>query len=376
MNKDSNLAQVNMQDAKPGIGKRVAVGLSGGVDSSVAAYLLKEQGYEVVGVYMQCWEKKLDGCSSDKDRMSAIKVATFLDIKFEYLDFIKEYKERVIKFFYSEYENGRTPNPDILCNKEIKFGMFYDWAMENGFDFVATGHYAQVKELNGHHYLAQAEDASKDQSYFLYKIDPRTLEKVLFPLGTMVKTQVRKVAKEAGLHTFDRPDSVGICFVGEVNIKEFLRAKIPPKKGLVLNTKGEVIGEHDGAWYYTIGQRHGFEINKYVGLPVYVVSKDVDRNELIVGFAGEVVSSEFKVDDLNWLVGKEELDFTKECEVRIRHLGEMFPAKLTWLDSDDLKSDELKLQVKLINCSVFGIASGQSAVFYNKGIVLGGGTIL
>src|SRR3972149_909916 len=218
---------------------RVAVGLSGGVDSAVSAHLLKEQGYDVTGVYMQCWDSKADGCRADEDRAEALKVAEHLGIPFKHLDFIKEYKAKVIDYFYCEYEAGRTPNPDVLCNKEIKFGMFLDWALENGFEKVATGHYARVENSAGGYSLLKGVDETKDQSYFLYLLGQEQLSKTIFPVGEMTKAEVRKLAKSSKLPNSDRPDSVGICFIGEVDIRDFLKKKIKTSPGNVLKQSGE-----------------------------------------------------------------------------------------------------------------------------------------
>ena len=340
------------------IKKRIAVGLSGGVDSSVSAFLLKQQGYEVVGVHMLCWDVKADGCTADADRADAVKVASTLNINFEALNFVKEYKERVINYFYSEYKKGRTPNPDVMCNKEIKFGLFLDWAIKNGFDYVATGHYARVLHAKESYKLLKGIDSTKDQSYFLYLLDQKQLAKTLFPVGGISKKEVRKIARQAKLPTFEKPDSMGICFVGEVNIKDFLKKVISPKKGNVVNAGGEVLGTHDGVWFYTIGQRHGFSVEKYVGLPLYVVGKNIEQNELIVGFAGQLNRSTFTVSDVHWIGDAHITD----CDVRIRHLGELHKARLTGAE------------VTLAS-PIFGVAPGQSAVFYKEGEVLGGGII-
>lgn len=343
---------------------KIAVGMSGGVDSSVAAYVLKEQGYDVTGVYMQCWEARADGCRADEDRADAVAVAAKLGIKFEQLDFINEYHEKVIDYFYEEYEKGRTPNPDVMCNKEIKFGLFLDWALNNGFDMVATGHYARVRNVNGEYQLLRGLDESKDQSYFLYLLNQRQLSKAMFPIGDMVKTDLRGLAEKAGLHTFDKPDSVGICFVGEVNIREFLKKRLPLKVGEVVNAKGDVLGTHDGVQFYTVGQRHGFKIEKYVGLPLYVIGKNVEKNQLIVGFAKEVNRKEFDAAELHWIGTKPEDKFA--CDVRIRHLGELHGA---WVELKDGKA-----RVVLSDC-VFGVAPGQSVVFYVGEVLVGGGVI-
>ncbi|MBT6401248.1 tRNA 2-thiouridine(34) synthase MnmA [candidate division WWE3 bacterium] len=339
---------------------KVAVGLSGGVDSAVSAYLLKEEGYDVVGVYMQCWDAKADGCTAEEDRADAAKVAAHLGIKFKSLDFVKEYKENVIEHFYDEYKAGRTPNPDVLCNKEIKFGMFLDWAVAEGFNYVATGHYARVIEDVGEFKLLRGIDDSKDQSYFLYLLNQDQLSKTLFPLGLIKKEKVREIAEEVGFHNADKADSVGICFIGEVDIKEFLKKRIDEKLGDVVNKDGEVIGDHDGVWFYTIGQRHGFRTSKYHGMPLYVTGKDVGTNQLIVGYAKDGERENFEVDDVHW-IGKD-LGDSLDCTVRIRHLGELYEARY----------EEGLVKLKY---PTFGVAPGQSAVFYVGEHTVGGGVI-
>lgn len=278
---------------------KVAVGLSGGVDSSVAALLLKEQGYEVTGVYMKCWDVKEDGCAADEDKAYAVQTAIKLGIEYETLDFKKEYKKKVISYFYDEYKKGRTPNPDVMCNREIKFGIFYKWAMENGFDFVATGHYARVEEQGGEFKLLKGIDSSKDQSYFLYTLKSDILKHVLFPVGGLKKSEVRKLAKKNNLPSAQRPESMGICFIGEVNIRNFLEKEIKHLKGKVLDVAGNVIGEHDGAEFFTVGQRHGFKLEKYHGEPMYVVGKNTEKNELTVGTEKETMRKNFEVGEIS-----------------------------------------------------------------------------
>jgi len=349
---------------------KVAVGLSGGVDSSVAAFLLKDQGYDVVGVHMKCWDYKTSGCSGDQDKIDAIRVANKLDIGFEFLDFQKEYRQKVIDIFFADYKAGNTPNPDILCNREIKFGLFMDWALRNGFSHVATGHYANViANSDGFHLFAGA-DKSKDQSYFLYVLGQEELARTIFPLGYMKKENVRKIAKEQGFFNHDKPDSVGICFIGEVDIKEFLQKEIESKQGDVVNTKGEVIGKHDGVSFYTIGQRHGFEIDKYIGLPVYVVEKKVKENQLVVGFYDEAKRDKFIVHDVHFV--NKVYDKSFECDVRIRHLGELYSSKVEVLKKADNKLVGLEVH---LSERVFGVAPGQHAVFYLNEEVIGGGEI-
>lgn len=348
--------------------RKVALGLSGGVDSSVAALLLKKQGYDVTAVYMKCWEVKDDGCAADEDKAYALQTAAALDIPFKVLDFQKEYKKKVIDYFYSEYEAGRTPNPDVMCNKEIKFGIFFEWAMKEGFDFVATGHYAGVMQKDGAHKLLMGADKGKDQSYFLYRLGQKQLERTIFPLADLTKPEVRKIAQEHSLPSYKRPESMGICFIGEVDIKDFLTKRIKPKKGKVVTSSGEEIGEHDGVWYFTIGQRHGFRLKKYFGDPLYVLSKDAKTNTLVVGHRKEALQAEFEVSDLSWISENPFVKNSKlECEVRMRHLGQLIACLVT-------KAGSGRLKVKLSK-KAFGISPGQSAVFYKGKEVLGGGII-
>ena len=339
---------------------KVAIGLSGGVDSAVSAYLLKQQGYEVVGVHMKCWDSSEYECNADQDRADAVNVAAQLGIKMEVLDFVKEYKSRVMEYFYKEYELGRTPNPDIMCNKEIKFGLFLDWALKNGFDKIATGHYACVTETKGIFKLLKGADGTKDQSYFLYLLGQEQLAKVIFPVGDLKKSEVRKVAKNQNLAVSSKPDSMGICFVGEVNIKDFLKKKIKTASGNVVNETGEVIGKHDGLAFYTIGQRHGFKVEKYTGIPMYVIGKNTQNNELIVGFIKDVGKTSLVVSQLHWIY-KQPAD-TFDCDVRIRNLGKLYPSTV---DGGHVFFKE----------KVFGVAPGQSAVFYVGDEVIGGGII-
>ncbi|GIW69816.1 MAG: tRNA-specific 2-thiouridylase MnmA [Patescibacteria group bacterium] len=348
--------------------KKVAVGLSGGVDSSVAALLLKEQGCDVTAVYMKCWEVKGNGCAADEDKAYALQTAAVLDVQFKVLDFQDEYKKKVIDYFYTEYEAGRTPNPDVMCNKEIKFGIFFDWAMKEGFDFVATGHYAGIVQNNGVYKLLMGADKGKDQSYFLYRLGQKQLEKTLFPLADLTKAEVRKIAKEHNLPSYKRPESMGICFIGEVDIKDFLSKRIKPKKGKVVTFSGEEIGEHDGVWYFTIGQRHGFRLKKYFGEPLYVLAKNVETNTLTVGCYEEALCKEFEVSDPSWVSGDPFASNSKvECKVRIRHLGQLISCVCVKTGKDLLKVELSK--------KAFGVSPGQSAVFYKGKEVLGGGVI-
>jgi tRNA-uridine 2-sulfurtransferase len=263
-----------------------------------------------------------------------------------------------------------------LCNKEIKFGLFLDWSMREGFDYVATGHYARISrqilqrlEESGAKAdikLLKGVDESKDQSYFLYRLTQAQLSKSLFPIGEMKKGEVRKIAQEQKLIVAEKAESMGICFVGEIDINKFLKRKIDPKQGKgILKSTGEVVGTHEGVWFYTIGQRHGFEITKYVGLPLYVVSKDVERNQLVVGFYNDCLRNEFKTSDTYFISGNSEKSFN--CDVRIRHLGQLYKA---WVEMLNESTASVKIEQP-----AFGVAPGQSAVFYQDDEVLGGGII-
>jgi tRNA-specific 2-thiouridylase len=382
---------------------RVAVGLSGGVDSSVSAALLVEQGYEVTGVYIEGYP--LDyarglrhGCRAEQDRKDALDVALKLGIPFKVLDMRKEYKEKVLEYFFKEYEAGRTPNPDTVCNREIKFGLFYDWALRQGFDYVATGHYARIRkdeslnhcinepgakavsQTNQHYILQRSVDAKKDQSYFLYLLRPEQLEHILFPIGAMSKLRVRREANLRGLNVANKPDSQGICFVGEVNVKDFLKARIKPVPGKVIDIEiNEEIGVHDGAWFYTIGQRGGWkftnsELQKIFegSMPIYyVVKKNIKKNILYVGQKNYLYKNSFVVSEVNDLIKNFSLMQVGDLAVRIRHGGKLYPCKV------EKKGNKYKVTTDEL---VWGVAAGQAAVFYDSNtddaVVLGGGVIL
>lgn len=358
--------------------QRVAVGLSGGVDSSVSAALLVEQGYEVTGVYLTCWSGP--GCRSEADRKDALDIALQLGIPFEHLDFQQAYKDKVYEYMIREYQAGRTPNPDVMCNREIKFGLFYDWAMAQGFDYVATGHYAQiqsrkskVESLNSseNFRLMRSVDEHKDQTYFLYRLRQEQLEHILFPIGHLTKTQVREEAKKRGLLTAEKPDSVGVCFIGEVPMSEFLQERIKPKQGKIRIGELEV-GTHKGVWFYTIGQkvaagnaknlaRAGFDTRN---LPhFYVVNKDVENNVLYVGTEDKLDTDMIKLGEVHWIGEKIETGLT----VRIRHTGELFKV-------ESLKSKGEGIELKLTK-PVRGVAPGQAAVLYQRTRCVGGGEI-
>ena len=344
--------------------KKVFVGMSGGVDSSVSALLLKQQGYDVTGVYMKNWSRDLPGmkCPWAEDLADAKRVEVKLGIDFGVWDFEKEYFEKVVEYMLREFKAGNTPNPDIMCNQEIKFKLFYEKAMGRGADFIATGHYARIKDGC----LLKAVDEKKDQTYFLYRISDEALAHTIFPIGGMLKPDVKKLAEENGLHNAYKRESMGVCFVGEVGMKDFLKEYIDIKPGEIREIETErVVGYHEGAVFYTIGQRHGLYISGNVGevntgLPYYVVKKDLDRNIVYVSRNlndKNVWAKQLELKDV--ILRNEEIN---NLTVRLRHLGELIPATL--------EGDTLHFQQ-----SIKKPAAGQSAVFYDREICLGGGII-
>jgi tRNA-specific 2-thiouridylase len=371
--------------------KKVFVGLSGGVDSSVSALLLKRAGYDVVGVYIKGWQPDWIECTWKEERLSALRTAAYLDILFLTLDGEETYKTKVADYMIREYAAGRTPNGDMLCNREVKFGIFLKFALENGADYVATGHYAQIGalplykgELEGVEIettssnlslqrrgvaLLESTDSEKDQTYFLSQLTQKELQHILFPIGHLEKKEVRKLAEEAGLPVATRKDSQGICFVGDMSMEEWLKRELTTQKGNILNTKGEVVGQHEGAILYTIGQRHGLHFTDSAATkePLYVVTKDILQNTVTV--ADRHTFPNLESDTLNI----SEISFTnkplqvgEEMEVRLRYRGERLKATFISLKDDSL---ELQLQQKVL------VAKGQFAVFYKDKECLGGGVM-
>jgi len=334
----------------------VYVGMSGGVDSSVAAALLKKQGFEVVGVFMKPWQPKGMVCLWQQDREDALRSAAACGIPLKTWNFSAEYKKSVTDYMIREYRAGRTPNPDVMCNKEIKFGLFLKKALKEGADYIATGHY--VKLQNGK--LYQAKDDNKDQSYFLWTLTPEQLKHCLFPIGDYIKPAVRKLAKKFNLPNHAKKDSQGVCFIGPLDMKEFLTKYIKPKPGKILHTDGRLIGTHDGVYYYTIGQRHGLNIKDGAG-PYYVVAKDTKKNIIYVGDNGDTTSLTARVGEFNWLI-KPKFPITLDTKVRYRTKS----SKATLSKNGVLKFAKPERAV----------TSGQSAVFYKHGRLLGGGIIL
>ena len=352
--------------------KTVVVGMSGGVDSSVSAYLLKQLGYDVKALFMQNWQSEPgEVCTSEIDFKDASKVCDKLDIPLHRANFSDEYWDRVFKNFLSEHEKGRTPNPDILCNREIKFKSFLDYAFKIGADFIATGHYAKLIEKNGNHFLARAKDTFKDQTYFLHEVNENEFAKCIFPLSDLNKKEVRKIAIDQDLITAGKKDSVGICFVGERNLKDFLNRFISFKKGPIKDELGNIIGEHQGSILYTQGQRQGLLIGGVKGkdeLPWYVYKKDIQNNEIYVcqGVNNNLLmNSGLFVENINW-INDIEYVYPIDCLVQIRHQHK--PVKC--LISNHLKG----FMIEFVE-PIRAIAPGQSAVFYDEDICLGGGVI-
>lgn len=343
--------------------QKVFVGMSGGVDSSVSALLLKKKGYDVVGVFIKVWQPDFIECTWKEDRRDAIRICAELDIPFITLDLEKEYKEGVIDYMIREYKAGRTPNPDVFCNKEVKFGAFLDWAIKNGADFVATGHYAQNK--NGS--LMKAKDISKDQSYFLWTLNKKQLEKIIFPVGHLLKTEIRKIAEKNNLATAKKKDSQGLCFIGKIDVKDFLKEYIENKVGDIIdfNTK-QKIGEHDGIFFYTIGEK----INGK-----YIIEKDTEKNILYVGDFLENLTKNSKIflGEINFT---ENLKEGGEYYIQERYHAKEIKIKINKLE-ENKKIKELIIDYDLVNShDDFISISGQSLVFYQKDRLLGGGIMI
>ncbi|MBX4200011.1 tRNA 2-thiouridine(34) synthase MnmA [Candidatus Parcubacteria bacterium] len=357
------MSQISRSISSP---KKVFVGLSGGVDSAVSAALLKTQGYDVTGVFIKVWQPDFLPCTWREERRDAMRVAAHLKIPFLFFDFEEEYKKGVADYMIEEYKRGRTPNPDVMCNREIKFGAFWKKAREMGADYIATGHYAKiVRKTSDQFSLHESDDKEKDQSYFLWTLTQEDLSHTLFPVGGYEKSEVRKLAHKFDLPVAEKKDSQGICFLGQVDLEVFLSHYISTKHGQVLNTLGEVIGTHNGALLYTLGERHGFEIfeKNSKRKPHYIISKDIERNTITVSDNPEEINSasptSVRLEKLNW-VSKLEPD-TKDLEARIRYRQERFPIQV--------KGD------KVIFKDPHTAAPGQSLVFYAGEECLGGGVI-
>lgn len=365
--------------------KKVMIGLSGGVDSAVAAYLLIQQGYEVAGGFMRNWDSQVnndvlgnptindDVCPQEKDYQDAKKVADKLGIPLYRIDFIKEYWDYVFSYFLDEYKKGRTPNPDIFCNKYIKFETFRKFAFDNGFDMIAMGHYAKKIEKNGVFYLEKSFDRNKDQTYFLSQINYEQLKDCLFPLGDIDKTEVRRIAHELDLVVADKKDSTGVCFIGERNFKQFLNNYLPSKKGDIVDVNShKVVGHHDGVLYYTIGQRKGLGIGGIKGIDPkswFVVAKDVKNNILYVSQGDDneyLLSDRALISNINWInMPRPTNSLHVGCKFRYRQQDNFVTLKFIDDDIVELIYDE----------PIKSVTPGQAAVFYDGDIMLGGGII-
>lgn len=351
---------------------KVFVGLSGGVDSSVSAARLKQAGFDVTGVFIKAWHPDFLPCNWKEDRRDAMRVCAKLDIPFLTLDLEKQYKKEVVDYMIREYKTGRTPNPDVMCNKEIKFGAFLEFALKHGADYVATGHYAQIAELRNKNYeLRESRDKNKDQSYFLWTLTRKQLTHIFFPIGHMQKTEVRKLAKKFDLNTANKKDSQGLCFMGKVDMKDFLSHFIKPKKGAVLDVKGKRIGTHQGATFLTIGQRHGFVVlnKKTHSKPLYIVGKSIRKNTITVSEINKdtIVDrglQNITLSNVNWIVKPPSIDTS--YEVRLRYRQKPLSAKIYKKNNN--------WTVSLVKPSI-DISKGQSLVVYKDGGCLGGGII-
>lgn len=359
--------------------KKVFVGLSGGVDSAVSAALLQKDGYDVTGVFIKVWTPNFLPCTWREDRRDAMRVCAHLGIPFRTLDLEKEYKRDVVDYMIREYKAGRTPNPDVMCNKVIKFGAFYDYAAKQRASFVATGHYAQIKRLQANSYKLQAAtDAAKEQSYFLWNIKKEQLPHILFPVGGMQKSHVRVLAKKFKLPNAEKKDSQGLCFLGKVDMKGFLKHFIQEKKGSVLDVNDKRIGTHDGIMFLTIGQRHGFVVKnkKDASVPLYIVSKNIKKNTIMVSSHVSKGVHDTKVGkktctltNTNWLI---EPKADKTYDIRFRYHQTPLKGKLRGLTLSGKHGTPCSI---ILEKPYAGISPGQSAVIYDKETLIGGGVI-
>ncbi len=362
----------------------VIVGLSGGVDSSVAALLLKQQGYDVSAVFMKNWNEDDDEsyCPAEEDFADAQSIAAELGISFHGVNFAPEYWDNVFAYFLAEYKAGRTPNPDILCNKEIKFKVFLDYALAQGAEKIATGHYARVKEEQGQFYLLKGKDNNKDQSYFLYTLGQYPLSKTLFPVGELEKPQVRHLAETHQLATWDKKDSTGICFIGERDFNQFLSRYLPAQPGDMVTPEGEVVGQHKGLMYHTLGQRKGLGIggrrssgktSRHNGEPWFAAQKDIQNNRLIVVQGKNhplLYSQSLTASDLHWVSGQSpETPFRCTAKTRYRQ-----PDQDCVITAIETSAQNSQCMVEF-DSPQFAVTPGQSVVFYNGNICLGGGII-
>ncbi len=348
---------------------RVIVGMSGGVDSSVAAYLLKQAGHSVTGVFMKNWEEDNDEgiCTAEEDWRDVRSVCDVLDIPYYSVNFSREYYERVFSVFIEAYKKGYTPNPDVLCNREIKFKAFLDYAMQSGAENIATGHFVRKGADDT---LLKGLDSNKDQSYFLYMIKSEQIRKSIFPVGGLTKSKVRQIAREAGIPVYNKKDSTGVCFIGERNFKKFLQEYIPAQPGVIRTEKGEAVGKHDGLMFYTIGQRRGLNIGgRGDGRSFFVVGKDFDNNELIVVQGDDhpmLYSNYAKVEDITWIGKAPEENVDIDLTAKFRYRQKDQPVLLRYAGTSGIVSCKTPQRA---------LTPGQSVVFYSGDICLGGGIL-
>ncbi|SME92419.1 tRNA-specific 2-thiouridylase [Paenibacillus barengoltzii J12] len=361
--------------AKPNSETRVVVGMSGGVDSSVTALLLKQQGYDVIGIFMKNWDDtdEFGYCTAEADAEDVRRVCEQIDIPYYTVNFEKQYYDKVFAYFLEEYKRGRTPNPDVMCNREIKFGDFLNKALDLGADYVATGHYARVVEENGTFKLLRGVDSNKDQTYFLNALNQDQLSKAMFPIGHLPKPEVRRIAEEAGLYTAKKKDSTGVCFIGERNFKEFLSNYLPAQSGDMIDiVTGEVKGRHDGLMYYTLGQRQGLGIGgSGTGEPWFVADKDLERNILYVVQGDKhpsLYSTSLIASGVNWIAGADKMpEGPYKCTAKFRYRQPDQGVTLT-------KQPDGTVHVAFDEPQK-AITPGQAVVFYQGEECLGGGTI-
>ncbi len=353
---------------------KVFVGLSGGVDSSVTVALLQKRGFDVTGVFIKVWQPDFLPCTWREDRLDAMRVAAHLDIPFITMDLEKEYKKEIVDYMVREYKTGGTPNPDVMCNKYIKFGAFLEGALKMGADYVATGHYARLEKKDNIIKLLTGVDGNKDQSYFLWMLKQKQLRKALFPIGEYEKSKVRDMARKLGLSTAEKKDSQGLCFVGKLDMKEFLKEFILGKRGDVLDEEGKIVGWHDGIYFYTLGQRHGFTITGKGthDAPYFVSDKNIDANTITVSHkkeSGELAQSrtEINLDNVNW-ISNELPDVNKTYTARVRYRQTLQLCRIVSVSD----SSEIKVVFEIPQIA----NPGQSLVLYNKDECLGGGVIL
>ncbi len=350
--------------------EHIVVGMSGGVDSSVTAWLLKQQGYRVTGVFMKNWEdEENEHCPARQDFLDVLDVADVIGIEIEAVNFSAEYKDRVFAHFLREYQAGRTPNPDVLCNSEIKFKAFLDYALALGADKIATGHYAQLDRRAGRQALLRAVDSSKDQSYFLHRLNQTQLENTLFPLGGLPKSEVRAIARQIGLPNAAKKDSTGICFIGERPFRDFLQRYLPIEPGMMQTPEGKEVGTHQGLMYYTIGQRQGLGIGG-AGEAWFVADKDLGRNELIVVQGHDhpaLYRMQLHAQDLSWVAG-EPPDSLCGLSAKTRYRQTDAPCTMRCSESGDIELAFITPQ--------WAITPGQFAVLYQGDVCLGGGVIV